>query len=77
MSYSRRDVQERFEPHLVYRPLASRTITMGSIRRTLATTSPTSLKSVHLPRLDFARKSSISRVPILYPIFSSCLLTSP
>lgn len=43
---------------------------------TLAITSPVSLKSLHLPRLDLARKSSINRVPMLYPIFSSCLLTS-
>lgn len=35
---------------------------------TLLTTSPTSLKSAHLDTLDRARKSSISLVPMLYPL---------
>lgn len=44
--------------------------------QTFATTSPTSLKSAHRPIPLLAKKSSIILVPILYPIFSSCLLTS-
>lgn len=45
-------------------------------RHTFAITSPTSLKSEHLPIPERARKSSMRRVPMLYPIFSSCLFTS-
>ena len=43
---------------------------------TFAITSPTSRKSEHRPKELRAKKSSISRVPMLYPIFSSCLFTS-
>lgn len=43
---------------------------------TFAMTSPVSLKSEHRPMLLRAKKSSIRRVPMLYPIFSSCLFTS-
>lgn len=40
-------------------------ITQITILNTLAITSAVSLKSMHFETLDFARNSSINRVPIL------------
>lgn len=38
---------------------------LGGGRETLAMTSAVSLKSIHLDTLDFARNSSMSRIPML------------
>ena len=68
MCNCRGDIKERFKSNLHQLTIRMdySTVVISAIQsQTLATTSPTSLKSEHLPRFDFARKSSINLVPML------------
>ena len=69
MCNCRGDIKERFKSNLHkfdYQNEFTPPVVISAIQsQTFATTSPTSLKSEHLPRLDFARKSSINLVPML------------
>ena len=68
MCNCRGDIKERFKSNLHQLTIRMNysTVVIRAIQsQTLATTSPTSLKSEHLPRFDFARKSSINLVPML------------
>ena len=69
MCNCRGDIKERFKSDLQSVDNQNEfysTVVISVIQsQTLATTSPTSLKSEHLPRFDFARKSSINLVPML------------
>jgi hypothetical protein len=68
MCNCRGDIKERFKSNLhqlTIRMNYSTVVISATKSQTLAITSPTSLKSEHLPRFDFARKSSINLVPML------------
>ena len=65
----------------ILKPTYSQDISLRRVYRrlggaTFEIISETSLKLVQAGALDLARKSSISRMPMLYPMRSSCLLTS-